>query len=311
MADPTGAAAGGECGDIDMGTCDSTVCDSGAGAGQCESKIECAVARATAKGVTVFFASGSPPCWRVLLSLHHKGIPFKAHMISLQKEVQKSAAFRKLNCRQKVPVIVDNGVAMSESLGIMNYLERQYPEPAMVPKDRALVALTLQLAQESECLSTAVVEVIYYLRRTPPEDISQEYLKSKTNQLKDELQLWEIRAASSRFLTGDQPNMADYAVFPFLALIVRMHYPLRTELPNLAAYYERMVALPIVQASWPPHWRGTSGVPLFADLEDDALDEDELDDDLSDLDDDVADRAVAASVPAEARAAAAGAPGSV
>ena len=49
----------------------------------------------------------------------------------------KSPEVVALNPRGQVPTFVDQGVAVHESMAILQYLENVYPEPPLIPSDRA------------------------------------------------------------------------------------------------------------------------------------------------------------------------------
>jgi len=59
------------------------------------------------------------------------------------------------------------------------------------------------------------------------------------------------------FLASKQLSMADIRFFPHLALFVRMGLELKPKFPHLASYYQKMLQLPSVKKTWPPHWVGT------------------------------------------------------
>jgi len=59
------------------------------------------------------------------------------------------------------------------------------------------------------------------------------------------------------YIAGKQLSMADIAVFPYLALAVRFGLQLEPKFPHMALYYQKMLQLPSVKKTWPPHWVGT------------------------------------------------------
>jgi len=77
--------------------------------------------------------------------------------------------------------------------------------------------------------------------------------------LREELAFWE-RATAGGYLAGPV-SAADYTLYPELALVQRMAsrnpgvIPADLAGPNVAAWMQRMATLPIVQRTWPPHWR--------------------------------------------------------
>jgi glutathione S-transferase len=69
-------------------------------------------------------------------------------------------------------------------------------------------------------------------------------------------------ALQGEFFLGEQPTLADYSVYPLTALLARLGTR-RPDLdlagaipPALAEWRTRMEALPYLDTTWPPHWRG-------------------------------------------------------
>ena len=77
--------------------------------------------------------------------------------------------------------------------------------------------------------------------------------------LRKELAYWE-GAATADYLTGEL-SAVDLTVFPFIALFMRLAGRRKDFVkddvigPRIAAWIDRMQTLPIVQRTWPPHWK--------------------------------------------------------
>lgn len=68
---------------------------------------------------TLYWASGSPPAWRALLTLAEKRIPFNSVMVTFESGILRTPAHLALNPRGLVPVLIDGPVRMYESLAII------------------------------------------------------------------------------------------------------------------------------------------------------------------------------------------------
>ena len=77
--------------------------------------------------IDVYWGSGSPYSWRVLLALEHKGLAYNSHLLQLAMQEHKSPHMLALNPRGRVPVLKDGDYVVFESLAILYYLERKYP----------------------------------------------------------------------------------------------------------------------------------------------------------------------------------------
>lgn len=82
---------------------------------------------------------------RVWIALLEKQIPFEPIEMSLTGD-QLSAEFTEVNPLQRIPAIVDDGIRVIESLAILDYLEAQYPQPALIPTDPTAIA-TVRMAE--------------------------------------------------------------------------------------------------------------------------------------------------------------------
>lgn len=90
----------------------------------------------------IYWGSGSPFAWRVLLALEVKKIPYTSRLIVFSKGQHKTPEFLALNPRGKVPTIRDGDFVLWESLAILAYLDRKVPEPPLfgrTPEDTGRV----------------------------------------------------------------------------------------------------------------------------------------------------------------------------
>ena len=85
--------------------------------------------------ITLYDALPSGNSDRVKIVLHEKRLAYERVTLDLAKKEQKRPQFLKLNPYGKVPVINDNGKVLFESCIINEYLDEQYPDPPLMPKD--------------------------------------------------------------------------------------------------------------------------------------------------------------------------------
>lgn len=165
-----------------------------------------------------------------------------------------------LNPRGQVPTFVDDdGTVVNESLAAVLYLDKRYPEPALIPAgdDPAAYALVLQRFMEAGVLHAAISAVIYpKMRNELGSDEAVAAWRAKAAALKTELGHWEAYAASSGgdWITGPAFTAADVAAAPFVLALRRFGATL-AEFPALAAYADRLAARPTIADTWPPHWK--------------------------------------------------------
>ena len=52
--------------------------------------------------VFIYWGSGSPPCWRIMIALEEKGVKYGNKMLSFDKQEHKSEEILKINPRGQV-----------------------------------------------------------------------------------------------------------------------------------------------------------------------------------------------------------------
>ena len=94
--------------------------------------------------ITVYWASGSCPSWRVLLACEHKGLAYESiptHLLRGGGE-QHRPEYRAINPLGLVPALDDEGTLITQSLAIVEYLDETHPSPPLLPgtpRDRAAI----------------------------------------------------------------------------------------------------------------------------------------------------------------------------
>lgn len=76
---------------------------------------------------------------RVWMTLLEKGIPFELVLLELDGD-QFQPEFLALNPFHHVPVLVDDGFRVIETLAILGYLEAKYPTPKLLPTEAQALA---------------------------------------------------------------------------------------------------------------------------------------------------------------------------
>lgn len=214
----------------------------------------------------IYWGSGSPFAWRVLLAAEVKRIPYESRLLEFSKGQTRTADFLALNPRGKVPVIRDGDFVLAESLAILAYLDRKYPETPIFGRS----------AEETGRIWAHISTFESYLRepitivnrwmfgdkpRTP--DVDDAVTKATAEITRFEEQL----GRGGSWLVGDAPSAADIVWFPTMRTIIRAGvraeartteiglFPFAQRYPNIGAWIARVEALPGYDRTLPPHWR--------------------------------------------------------
>lgn len=211
--------------------------------------------------VTLFYASGSPYAWRVWLALEHKGVPYTLKTLSFDAGDLATPEFGALTPRHKVPVIVDDGFVLYESAAILEYLDDRWPDaPRLFSTDIRARAVERRMVREADqYFAEAMERLVSAVLFTPKERWSEQDIAAAGATLRDELARWETTMVGDH-LAGPL-SAVDFTLYPQVALVRRIGRR-RPDVvaglrigPRIDAWIRRMEAAPVVQKTWPPHWR--------------------------------------------------------
>ena len=212
-------------------------------------------------GLTFYYGSGSPFAWKVWLILEHKGIPYEFRLLSFDRGDTKSAEFRAVNPRGRVPAILDEGFALWESAVIAEYLEERYPQQPVLPGDAKARATARRIAAEADSYLSPAVTRLFELTLYRKDDVTPAEITAVHQQILEELSLFEAQFTGP-YLAGPL-SIADFTLFPHVRLLKRVDerqpgsgVAVDRIPPNLSAWMKRIEALPYYEKTIPPHWRG-------------------------------------------------------
>jgi len=87
----------------------------------------------------------SPYAMTAYVAAHEKLLDVELVTVDLAAKAQHEAAYSQLSLTGRVPTLVHNGFALSESTAIAEYLDDGFPGPALYPRDHRLKARARQL----------------------------------------------------------------------------------------------------------------------------------------------------------------------
>lgn len=224
-----------------------------------------------AKKMCLLWGSGSPPCWRVMITLEEKRLQgYKRKLLSFEAGEHKSAEVLELNPRGQLPAFKHGDSVLNESIAACLFLENQYQLKGtrLLPQTPAEQALALQRMVEGITLNDKLNAVIYYEWFVPEEERCEAGVKRSREVLGAELQLWEKyleQVGPGAYLAGAF-SLADVTVFPSVACAFRFGLSV-LRYPKLAKYYSLLKGRASIKVSWPPHWlESPQGYDVLKDL---------------------------------------------
>jgi glutathione S-transferase len=115
----------------------------------------------------------SPFALSAFVALREKGLPFELATVDLGAKENRQAAYAAISLTRRVPTLIHDGFALSESSAIAEYLEETFPGARLYPADRQARARARQIQAwlRSDLLPLRrerPTEVIFYGVRKPP-----------------------------------------------------------------------------------------------------------------------------------------------
>uniref|UniRef100_A0A8C7X2D0 Glutathione S-transferase rho n=1 Tax=Oryzias sinensis TaxID=183150 RepID=A0A8C7X2D0_9TELE len=191
-----------------------------------------------AKSMSLLWGAGSPPCWRVMITLEEKRLQgYKRKLLSFQKGEHKSQEVLELNPRGQLPAFRHGDVVVNESTAACLYLENRFQSQGnrLIPDSPAEQALVFQRMMEGLTLTDRLNSVIYYDLLVPEEERHDSTLKRSKETLSTELQLWE------GYLWLQAPTWLDCGFSSFRLSAGRF--------PKLAKYYSLLKERPSIKTT--------------------------------------------------------------
>ena len=183
-------------------------------------------------------------CWKALIALYERDVPFTAELVEGDR-----SALTALWPPASIPVLVDDGVVVSESSAVVEWLDRHGDAPPLVPADpdEALWARRWDRVADGY-VATPVQTIVGDALRPPgatdPHGVTEAHatLDLAYATLDGHLQA----RPDEGWLAGTGFTLADCAAAPALHYADVVHALDRDAHPALAAYCDRVMARPSV-----------------------------------------------------------------
>nr|QVK45625.1 glutathione S transferase [Brachionus paranguensis] len=195
-----------------------------------------------------FFRSSAS--WRVRIALALKGIDYEYRAVNMYIDEQLSEDFTKLNTKQEIPILEIDGLRLTQSLPIIEYIDETRPhEPRIVPQDPA-----------KRCKARAIAEIINsgvqpYQNTNALKRLVSEIGEEKKNEWLQHYLTKGFRAieaalaeSSGKYCVGDELTIADLCLVPQVYSAHRFNVSLK-DFPNVLRINAELEKLPAFHKS--------------------------------------------------------------
>jgi glutathione S-transferase len=217
--------------------------------------------------IELFWGSGSPYAWRVLLALEVKGIEYSSQLIEFSRKDQKSPAFLRMNPRGKVPVLKHDEFIVYESLAILRYLEDISPQrPIFGGSPQHAARIMMSVCETSSYIEQPTVNVVQPIFSG---DLGnrKDSAAAAADALREEYSLLNARLTGRQWLVDDAVSAADIVLYPHAAILRRALAkpaargldlriePFEEHFPAVVTWMRNVETLSGYEKTYPPHWR--------------------------------------------------------
>ena len=182
----------------------------------------------------------SIPSCKVGLALTLMGVPFDYRHIDLAAGVSRTPEYIAKNRMGQVPVLEHNGMAITQSNVILQYLADTFGKfGGRTPQEKIRISEWLMWDQDFMHSGVGMPRVFAKFYPTTHEEIVK-YCRGRGERAFGVL---DRHLGNSKFLVGNQPTIADIAVFTWVTIAEEGGHDL-SRWPNVQAWAERMLKLP-------------------------------------------------------------------
>ena len=219
--------------------------------------------------IEVWWGSGSPYAWRVLLALEFKRLPWVSRLLQFSRQEHKSPQMLALNPRGRVPVLRDGDYVCFESLAILYYLDLKYPQPPIFGRSPEEAGTIMRVICEYQAYIEPQLAIITDAIFYGEGDLAGDQVTAAMHAVANEARTIEGRLSKSEWIVGDACSAVDMVIFPGIQLLRRAlekpqaaalssrFMPVEVNYPALGRWLARVASLPGYERTYPPHLRGS------------------------------------------------------
>lgn len=220
--------------------------------------------------IDVYWGSGSPYSWRVLLALEHKRLEYRSHLLQFSLQEHKAPHIVAMNPRGRLPIVKHDDYVVFESVAVLYYLDLKYPEPPIFGRTAEEAGVIMRVICEFEAYAEDhLMKIVRALFESGVNEANIGELTRAMLAVASEARTIEGRLSRGDWIVGDAYSAADMVIFPAIQVLLRAlkkpgagvlasrFLPVEVNYPALGRWLDRVAALPGFGKTWPPHWRAS------------------------------------------------------
>jgi len=198
----------------------------------------------------------SSASYRVRIALNLKALAYQSRSVHLVRDggQQHAGDYRALNPQGLVPTLEIDGLVLTQSLAMLEYLDERHPEPPLLPSDAAGRARVRAIASAIACDIHPLnnLRVLKYLVGELAASEAQKltwyrhWTESGLAQVEELLR----RGPDGRFCHGDTPGIADCCLLPQVYNARRFECSLEA-MPRIVEICDALEELPAIADAAP------------------------------------------------------------
>ena len=196
----------------------------------------------------------SSASYRVRIALELKGLRYDYIAVHIARGDHKKEPYATLSSDTLVPLLEVDGVTLSQSMAIIEYLDEKYPTPVLLPADSPGRARVRALAQSIACEIHPInnLRILKYLVKELKvgDDAKNAWYQHWCREGLEAFERQLAQGLASTFCHGDVPTLADCCLVPQIFNAQRFNVNF-DGLPRTMAAYEACMALPAFQKAQP------------------------------------------------------------
>ncbi|MBD2576255.1 glutathione S-transferase family protein [Oscillatoria sp. FACHB-1406] len=188
--------------------------------------------------LTFYYNPISTNARRVWVALLEKKLQFQPILVNFEGD-GLGDEFLEINPFKRIPVLVDNGLRVFESLAILDYLEAKYPTPALMPiaPEEVAISRMVQMIAVNELQPATLI----LMQPLVGLEIDSQKEKAARERIDLTLQFYESLLDRGSYFTGSEISLADIVAGTLVGSLSFMGFSFDAY-PNLMAWTERLAA---------------------------------------------------------------------